>query len=128
MGTVGKNMPEYWGAGLELLGQHSSCSLKSLEVWNWWQLVGFQYLVNSQDPEPWEQPRSALCLSFRLEALRTWGRGEKLTTTTHSQLASQVDSTGGQQRERPLARLGPTAFRGGHSLTPPPTALHLPGL
>lgn len=61
----------------------------------------FQCLVNSQDPEPWEQPRLALCLSFRLEALRTWCRGEKLTTTTHSQLASQVDSTDGQQREAP---------------------------
>lgn len=44
MGTVEKNMPEHWGGGeiaLELQGQHSSCSLKSLEVWNWWQLVVF---------------------------------------------------------------------------------------
>jgi len=52
----------------------------------------FQYLVNSQYPEPWEQPRLALCLSFGIETLRSWCRGEKLATTARSQLGSQVDS------------------------------------
>lgn len=83
----------------------------------------FQCLVNSQHPEPWEQPRLALCLSFGIEALSSWCRGEKLATTARSQLGSQVDSperpklTG--EKEAPTS-LGPTALREGHSLTPTP--------